>query len=71
MFLWSLGLLALLKAAVFRSSYRFDGIEGFVEHALLVIGASVLVVLTFLRLRSAGRPNPLAHITRSGRLYPR
>lgn len=51
--LWSLALVAVLKAAIFRGGYRFDGIESFIEHAWLIAGAAVLFVASLLRYRSA------------------
>ncbi len=53
MMLWSIALLAVLKLAVFRANYRFDGIESFVDHAWLVGGAAILLLASFARYRSA------------------
>ena len=64
MLVWSVGLLFVLTAAVFRGSYRFDGVEGLIEHAFLVAGALVLVFLSSVRVRRASRTNPLPHIAR-------
>ncbi len=64
--MWSLGLLAVLVAAVFRGTYRFDGIEAFGDHALLVAGATILLGSSCLRFRSAARKNRIPHIM-SGR----
>ena len=49
----SIALLAVLKLAVFRANYRFDGIESFVDHAWLVGGAAILLLASFARYRSA------------------
>lgn len=70
MLIWSVGLLFVLTAAVFRDSYRFDGVEGLIEHALLVAGALILVLLSVLRVRRASRTNPLPHLARPGRSNP-
>ena len=70
MLVWSVGLLFVLTAAVFRGSYRFEGVEGLVEHALLVAGALILVLLSGLGVRRASRTNPLPHLARPGRSNP-
>ena len=60
---WSVGLLAVLLAAVFRSSYRFDGMEAFGDHTLQVLVAAILLSTSCLRFRSASRANVLPHVT--------
>ncbi len=59
--LWSLAVLVLLLAAVFRSGYRFDGMESFVEHGVLAGGAGVLLLSSWLRYRSGRRADQLAY----------
>ncbi len=58
--LWSVTVLALLVAAVFRSGYRFDGTESFAHHGLLMGGAAILLVSSYSRYRSARRADQRA-----------
>lgn len=53
--LWSLGLVAVLAHALVRTSYRFDGIGEFGTHALWVIGAMILFIISVMRFRSSQR----------------
>lgn len=68
---WSVGLVVVLVAAVFRSGYRFDGIEAFGEHALQILVATILLGTSFLRFRSASRSNLLRPVTYGRRRWPR
>ena len=60
---WSLGLFLVLVAAVFRGDYRFDGIEAFRQHTLLLLGAAILLCTSYLRFRSPSRADALRHVT--------
>ncbi len=68
---WSVGLVGVLVAAVFRSGYRFDGIEAFGEHALQILGATILLGTSYLRFRSASRANLLRPVTYGRRRWPK
>ena len=47
----SLLIVFVLVAAVFRSDYRFDGLEAFQRHGLLTLGSLVLAYASWVRLR--------------------
>ena len=49
---WAVALFLALAAAVFRSDYRFDGIEDFKTHGLLLMGSLVLVYASWVRFKT-------------------
>ena len=49
---WAVALFLALAAAVFRSDYRFDGIENFKTHGLLLLGSLVLVCASWARFKT-------------------
>ena len=55
MLLWSLGLIGILIAAIFRSSYHFDGIEGLQRHGWMLLGSIVLAWASWSRLKASQR----------------
>ena len=60
MLLWSLGLIGVLVAAIFRDSYRFEGIEGLQRHGWMLLGSVVLAWASWCRWNAARkRPTPL------------
>ncbi len=50
--IWWLCVFVLLAAAVFRGSYRFDGLDDFQKHILLVLAALVLSASSWVRFRT-------------------
>lgn len=49
---WAAALFLALAAAVFRSDYRFDGIENFKTHGLMLLGSLVLVYASWVRFKT-------------------
>ena len=49
---WAVALFLALAAAVFRSGYRFDGIEDFKTHGLLLLGSLLLVYASWVRFKT-------------------
>ena len=50
--LWAVALFLTLAWAVFRSDYRFDGMEGFKAHGLMLLGSLALVYAGWARYRT-------------------
>ena len=50
--IWSVVLLGVLLAAIIRGTYRFDGMDAFVQHVMLVVGAAILLGASYARFRS-------------------
>ena len=55
---WAVALFLALAAAVFRSDYRFDGIESFKTHGLMLLGALVLVYASWVRFKTPPPARP-------------
>ena len=54
--LWSLAIVTLLGATVFRAGYRFDGVADLVNHGLWFLTSLILLLASWLRFRTpAGR----------------
>lgn len=51
--LWSAAVAGVLMAATFRSSYKFDGLEGLGLHGCLVAGSLVLLGASWWRFRGS------------------
>ena len=68
--IWSAVLLGVLLAAIFRGAYRFDGMDAFIQHGMLVVGAAILLGASCARFRSvSSRTMSSQRISRrSGRL---
>lgn len=52
LFLWWLTVTLLLAATVFRGDYRFDGMEDLTLHGWMLLGALVLTLSSWVRLRT-------------------
>ena len=52
LFLWWLAVTLLLLATVFRGGYRFDGMEDLTLHGWMLLGALVLTLSSWIRLRT-------------------
>lgn len=50
--LWSAALCIALVAAVFRGDYRFDGIESFRTHGIMLLGSLVLFYASWVRFKT-------------------
>ena len=55
MLLWSLGLSAVLIAAIFRSGYHFDGIEGLQRHGWMLLTSMILLWGSWSRIQTSRR----------------
>ena len=56
--IWSAALFLALGAAVFRGDYRFDGIEDFRAHGLMLLGSLVLLYASWVRFTTPPRRQP-------------
>ncbi len=56
LFIWWLAVTLVLVAAVFRGGYRFDGIEDFTLHGWMLLGALILMLSSWMHLRTPRRP---------------
>ena len=50
--IWSTALFLALGAAVFRGDYRFDGLEDFRTHGVMLLGSLVLLYASWARFKT-------------------
>ena len=55
---WSAALCLALAAAVFRGDYRFDGIESFRTHGIMLLGSLVLLFASWVRFKTPTKRRP-------------
>ena len=55
---WTVALFLALVAAVFRSDYRFDGIESFKTHGWMLLVSLVLVYASWVRFKTPTQARP-------------